>query len=218
MQNGIKQSTKPSKTKKLFLAIALLYLLVHLGSGFAEEDPEYQLYTNDEKFGIVVFPKQIPYADLDGYIQSIDFNLVESGKAAMRYGSKGENTTFMMPLEIQKKHSIEKFIVLQVLPNLKLMVGIYDPEWGLTLPDTLYSLEEAKKNIPETLKIFRKSGDPQPKIEIDWEQYGDDNRISISWQISKIMDPHEGKRAIYNTEWPGPQPKGLPPVAQQKFC
>ena len=182
------------------MAIALLYFLVHPGSGFAEGDPEYQLYTNDEKFGIVVFPKQIPYADLDGYIQSIDFNLVESGKAAMRYGSKGENTTFMMPLEVQKKHSIEKFIVLQVLPNLKLMVGIYDPEWGLTLPDTLYSLEEAKKNIPETLKIFRKNGDPQPKIEIDWEQNGDDNQISISWQISKIMDPHEGKRAVYNAE------------------
>ncbi len=214
----MKQPTKPSKTKKLFLAIALLYFLIHPGSGFAEGDPEYQLYTNDEKFGIVVFPKQIPYADLDGYIQSIDFNLVESGKAAMRYGSKGENTTFMMPLEVQKKHSIEKFIVLQVLPNLKLMVGIYDPEWGLTLPDTLYSLEEAKKNIPETLKIFRKSGDPQPKIEIDWEQYGDDNRISISWQISKIMGPHDGKRADYNAEWPGLQPKGLPPVAQQKFC
>ena len=189
MQTGIKQPIKNNKTNKLLWAVVLLYFLVYPCSGFAENDPEYKLYTNDEKFGIVVFPKQTPYADLDGYIKSIDFNLVESGKASMRYGSKGENATFMMPLEVQKKHSIEKFIVLQVLPNLKLMVGIYDPEWGLTLPETLYSMEEAKKNIPETLKIFRKSGAPQPKIEIKWEQYGDDNQTSISWEISKIMDP-----------------------------
>ena len=50
----------------------------------------------------------------------------------MRHGTKNENATYMMPLEVQKKHSIEKFIVIQVLDSMSMLVGIYDPEWGLT--------------------------------------------------------------------------------------
>lgn len=85
----------------------------------------------------------------------------------MRFGTKGENSTFMMPLKVQRKHGIKQFIVLQVLPNRKnLMIGIYDRVWGLTLPDAKYSLEDAKKNIPKTLEVFRGK---IKKREIFWE-------------------------------------------------
>jgi hypothetical protein len=61
----------------------------------------------------------------------------------------------MMPLEVQKKHSIEKFIVIQVLDSMSMLVGIYDPEWGLTLPSAIVEMETIKQNIPKTLNIFR---------------------------------------------------------------
>ena len=71
---------------------------------------DYQLYKNAEKFGIVVFPKAYLSSELDGYIHSIAFEPAESGKAVMRYGTKGENETLMMPEEVQARHGIEKFI------------------------------------------------------------------------------------------------------------
>ncbi|MDP6736306.1 MAG: hypothetical protein QF732_07375, partial [Nitrospinaceae bacterium] len=78
-----------------------------------------------------------------------------SGKAVMRYGSKNENSTYMMPLEIQKKHSIEKFIVIQILGNQSMLIAIFDPEWGLTLPSTMFQMDALKRNIPKTLNLFR---------------------------------------------------------------
>lgn len=165
--------TKPlirtGKTKSLLLALLFFSFTVNPLLCFGSDDPEipeYQLYKNYENFGIVVFPKDFSFAQLEEYVKSIDFDLVESGKAAMRFGTKGENATFMMPLKVQKKHGIKQFIVLQVLPNKeKLMVGIYDREWGLTLPDAKYSLEDAKKNIPKTLDVFRSK---IKKREIFW--------------------------------------------------
>jgi hypothetical protein len=118
---------------------------------------DYQLYKNHEDFGIVVFPKKHIHKELGDYIASISFKAVESGKAVMRRGSKNENETLMMPLEVQKKHSIEKFIVIQVLGLYEMLVGIYDPEWGLTLPSAPHGMESMKKNIPKTLNIFRGS-------------------------------------------------------------
>ena len=122
---------------------------------FAENDIEYQLHKNYENYGIVVFPKHISSPELDTYIKSIDFEPVESGKVVMRFGPKGENSTYMMPLEVQKKYDIKKFIVVQVLPDHRLMIGIYDPEWGLTLVETKYLLKEIVDNIPKTLDVFR---------------------------------------------------------------
>jgi len=116
---------------------------------------DYQLYKNHENFGIVVFPKENIFKDLDNYLKSIPFEVAESGKAVMRHGSKEENATYMMPLEVQKKHSIEKFIVIQILGDNSMLAGIYDPQWGLTLPSTIYQLEAVKKNILKTLNVFR---------------------------------------------------------------
>jgi hypothetical protein len=134
----------------------LFCILVGLPStALAGSDYDYQLYKNHENFGIVVFPKENIFKDLDSYLKSIPFEVAESGKAVMRHGSKEENATYMMPLEVQKKHSIEKFIVIQILGGNGMLAGIYDPQWGLTLPSTIYQLEAVKKNIMKTLNVFR---------------------------------------------------------------
>lgn len=118
-------------------------------------DYEYQLYKNIEDFGIVVYPKESIYPELEQYIQSIRFEPVESGKAVRRFGPDGENSTYMMPKEIQDKYSIKKFIILQVLGDSRLLVGIFDPDWGLALPSEKFQLDEIKENIQGTLNIFR---------------------------------------------------------------
>lgn len=120
-------------------------------------DYEYQLYTNLEDFGIVVYPKEGISQELDEYIQSIRFKPVVSGKAVMRIGPDGENRTYMMPKDVQDRYSIKKFIILQVLTNSKLQVGIFDPDWGLILPPQTFQLDEIKESIKETLNIFRGS-------------------------------------------------------------
>ena len=155
----------PSIMKHLILALVALMLCVapiqaQAGSGY-----DYQLYKNNENFGIVVFPKKYIFKALSGYIASISFNAVESGKAVMRRGSKNENATLMMPLEVQKQHSIEKFIVIQVLGQDEMLAGIYDPEWGLTLPSARHGMVALKENIPKTLNIFRGSN-PQRQTGI----------------------------------------------------
>ncbi len=134
------------------IALTLLLAPVQARAGSAYD---YQLYKNHENFGIVIFPKKLIYKELNDYLTSISFVTAESGKAVMRRGSKNENETLMMPLEVQKKHSIEKFIVIQVLGKDEMLVGIYDPEWGLTLPSARHALEAIKENIPKTLNIFR---------------------------------------------------------------
>jgi hypothetical protein len=134
---------------------AILFCILLGLPSTALADYDYQLYKNHENFGIVVFPKENIFKDLDNYLKSIPFKVVESGKAVMRHGSKEENATYMMPLEVQKKHSIEKFIVIQILGDNGMMAGIYDPQWGLTLPSTIYQLEAIKKNIAKTLNVFR---------------------------------------------------------------
>lgn len=144
------------QNKNFFFFIFLIFLFfVSVFPGFAVSNIEYQLYKNSENFGILIFPEHIISPDLDSYIKSIDFEPVESGKAVKRHGTKGESETYMMPLEVQKKYAIEKFIIIQVLPDHSLMIGIYDQEWGLTLPNTKFLLEHIKKNIPKTLNIFR---------------------------------------------------------------
>ncbi|MEK9629880.1 MAG: hypothetical protein VW455_12785 [Nitrospinota bacterium] len=137
-------------------AILLTFLLGGLpATAFADSGYEFQLYKNHENYGIVVFPKKLMFEELENYLVSIPFELAGSGKAVMRHGTKNENATYMMPLEVQKRHSIEKFIIIQILDPMSLMVGIYDPEWGLTLPSAIMEMETVKKNIPKTLNVFR---------------------------------------------------------------
>ena len=140
---------------KSVFAILIFILIGFPSSALADSGYDYQLYKNHEDYGIVVFPKSRIFKDLDSYLVSIPFESADSGKAVMRHGSKNENATYMMPLDIQKKHSIEKFIVIQIINDRSMLVGVYDPEWGLTLPSTIFELETVKKNIPKTLNVFR---------------------------------------------------------------
>jgi hypothetical protein len=146
--------------------IALTFFLFPMKAR-AGSNYEYQLYKNHENYGIVVFPKKFIQKELTDYITSIAFSDIESGKAVMRRGSKNENETLMMPLEIQKKHSIKKFIVIQVLTQREMLVGIYDPEWGLTLPSSAFGLETLKQNIPKTLNAFR-GDNPQRRTAVEY--------------------------------------------------
>jgi len=128
----------------------------------------YQLYTQPENFGLVIFPKESIFPELEETIQSLNFKKVESGEAIMRSGVKKENFTYMMPLEVQKKHNLEKFIILQILSDgVGIMVGIYEQEFGLTLPTKVFVIEELKDNMVQTLEVFRKQL-REEKEEIHW--------------------------------------------------
>ena len=138
----------------LFATIFALNGLLNPDSAKAEYD--YQLYKNYENFGILVFPKDQIFVELEEYIQEIGFNPVDSGQAVMRFGPNNENQTYLMPESVQIKHSMSQFIVLQVIANQNILVGISDPEWGLTLPSAIFRLNGIKQNIPKTLNMFRK--------------------------------------------------------------
>jgi len=150
---------------------ALLLWMILLALPFTAEAGSkyhYQLYTTSENFGLVVFPKASLFPELETTVQSLGFKKVESGEAVMRSGSKKENFTYMMPREVQKKHGLEKFIILQVLADgVGIMVGIYEQEFGLTLPTKVFVVQELKDNIAKTLDIFRKQL-RQEKEEIQW--------------------------------------------------
>jgi hypothetical protein len=149
-------------TKLIALILFLAPMQASAGSGY-----DYQLYKNHENYGIVVFPKKFISKELRDQIASISFLEVESGKAVMRRGTKNENETLMMPLEVQKKHSIEKFIVIQILTKHEMLAGIYDPQWGLTLPSATFGLEALKANIDKTLNVFR-GDNPQQKTRMEY--------------------------------------------------
>ena len=127
-----------------------------LNPDLAKAEYDYQLYKNYENFGILVFPKDQVFTELGEYIQEIGFNPVESGQAVMRFGPNNENQTYLMPESVQIKHSMNRFIVLQVIAHQNILVGISDPEWGLTLPSAIFRLNGIKQNIPKTLNMFRK--------------------------------------------------------------
>ena len=146
----------------------LIFILIGITSpALANSDYDYQLYKNQENYGIVVFPKSRIFKDLDSYFTFLSFETTNSGKAVMRYGSKNENSTYMMPLDIQKKYSIEKFIVIQIISEKNMLVGVYDPEWGLTLPSTIFQMDTIKKNIPKTLNVFRGSNNRQRQTQFE---------------------------------------------------
>ena len=142
--------------------LTILFFVVAFSStkvGNAAPTPSgynYQLYKNYENFGILIFPKEQIFTELDEYIQEVGFNPAESGQAVMRFGPNNENQTYLMPESVQIKHSMNRFIVLQVIAHQNILVGISDPEWGLTLPSAIFRLNGIKQNIPKTLNMFRK--------------------------------------------------------------
>ena len=150
------------KLNTKLIVLALLFVPMQVSSAYSYD---YQLYKNHENYGIVVFPKKYISKELKKHISSISFLEVESGKSVMRRGTKNENESLMMPLEVQKKHSIEKFIVIQVLNKHEMLVGIYDPQWGLTLPSSSFGLEAFKTNVDKTLNVFR-GDNPRRKIKM----------------------------------------------------
>ncbi len=162
----------------LFAWIAILALPFTADAG-----PKYfyQLYNNSENFGLVIFPKERIFPELEHAVQSLGFKKLGSGEAVMRSGSKKENFTYMMPEEVQKKHRLEKFIILQVLADgVGIMVGIYEQEFGLTLPTKVFIVQELKDNISKTLDIFRKQL-RQEKQEIEWIPGAIINREQIGY-------------------------------------
>jgi len=142
--------------------LTILFFVVAFSStkvGNAAPTPSgynYQLYKNYENFGILIFPKDQIFVELEEYVQEIGFNPVDSGQAVMRFGPNNENQTYLMPESVQIKHSMNRFIVLQVIAHQNILVGISDPEWGLTLPSAIFRLNGIKQNIPKTLNMFRK--------------------------------------------------------------
>ncbi len=148
----------------LFVWAAFLLLLFWAGAAepARPDTPDYELFKNSENYGIVLFPKENIYPGLADSLKSLLFESVESGKSEMRFGVKEENETFMMPFAVQKKHQIEKFIVIQILGKDRMLVGVYDPEWGLTLPSSVFTLEQLNQNIPKTLNVFRGGAKRQP--------------------------------------------------------
>jgi len=156
-------------TKILFTVLALLLVCAQPFSAEAAGSRYmYQLYMTPENFGLVIFPRKQIFPELEDTVKALDFKPVESGEAIMRSGSKKENFTYMMPEEVQKKHRLEKFIILQILTDgVGIMVGIYEQEFGLTLPTKVFIIDELKDNILKTLEIFRKQL-REEKQEILW--------------------------------------------------
>lgn len=158
------------ETRKTIALTLLAWIMVLTFPFNAEAGPKYsyQLYTNPEDFGLVVFPKEGIFPELEETIRSLGFKKADSGEAVMRSGIKNENFTYMMPKDVQKKHRLEKFIILQILTDgVGIMVGIYEQEFGLTLPTKVFIVQELKDNISKTLDIFRKQL-KQEKEEIKW--------------------------------------------------
>jgi hypothetical protein len=153
---------KDFSKKVLLIVLSGIFLFISTPA-FSAGETWYTLYKNRENFGILIFPSESIMVELKDFIQGSGFNKVESGQAVMRSGSKNMNSTYMMPMEVQAKYDMQRFITLQVLGNGGIMVGIFDPEWGLTLPTKIFEIDEVKKKVPETLKVFRKDN---PKKEI----------------------------------------------------
>ena len=140
----------------IILFIAVVLPITKMGNAAPTNSGyNYQLYKNFENFGILIFPKDRIFTGLGEYIKAIGFNPVESGQAVMRFGLKNENQSLMMPESVQKKHSMDRFIILQVIANDNMLVGIFDPGWGLTLPGPTFNLDGIKENISKTLNLFR---------------------------------------------------------------
>lgn len=150
----------------MIIAAVLLWTAAFPAPSAAQETRPYRLYLNPERHGIVIWPHSFIYPELETFVTSLGFTPVEEGLAEMRFDEINRNGTFMMPESVQRKHGIEQFIILQILDDrLSIMVGIWEKEFGLTLPQKVYALEEVKENIPKTLDMFRELTGKKP---ISW--------------------------------------------------
>jgi hypothetical protein len=86
-----------NQTHKTLLAFLGFWLVLQT-SAFAA-NYQYQLFKNQENFGIVVFPRENMFDGLSQYIQSIDFKEVESGDAVRSVNASGD---------FRKSHSVGK--------------------------------------------------------------------------------------------------------------
>jgi hypothetical protein len=67
-----------------------------------------------------------------------------------------------------------------------MLIGIYDPEWGLTLPSSSFDMKTLKKNIPKTLNAFR-GDNPQRKTAVE---YGN-NLILVNFSLKPDYNREE---------------------------
>ncbi|MDP7611519.1 MAG: hypothetical protein QGH62_03645 [Nitrospinaceae bacterium] len=186
------QGTKNLITILFTIALSIMGLL---RPESATAEYKYQLYQNHENFGILIFPAEEIFSELDEYLRDIGFNSVESGHAVMRFGPNNENQTYMMPEPVQRRHSMDRFIILQVIAHKNILVGVFDPEWGLTLPSLIYQLDGLKENIPRTLSIFRKqlkkreTRKPEPQ-DSKWTRLFATNAVTIYQNPNFMSNQH----------------------------
>ncbi len=148
-------------------AVLLLALMFWSVPAIAADRFHYQLYTDADHYGIVVFPQKYIFTELEDFIKTLGFKDVESGVAILRFGSVNRNGTYMMPESVQKKHNIDKFVILQILDDRQsIMVGIWEQEHGLTLPSSVFQMGDVRNKLPQTLDIFRKQSGKKPKTPI----------------------------------------------------
>lgn len=145
---------KKSGLKLTGILTGLILSLVINAVTSAKSNPPYTLYKNALNQGIVIYPSAGPQSRLVDFVTKLNFKEVDSGQTVMRFGTNKENLALMMPENVQNKHEIKKFILIQRLSTSEYMVGIYDPEWGLTLPSPIFGIEELFANIPKTLNVF----------------------------------------------------------------
>ncbi len=132
----------------------LVFSLLIIGFTNAKPNPSFTLYKNTLNQGIVIYPSAGPQSKLVDFVKNQDFKEVDRGQTVMRFGTNRENLALMMPENVQNKHGIKKFILVQQLGLNEFMIGVYDPEWGLTLPSPIFGIEELIANIPKTLNVF----------------------------------------------------------------
>ena len=137
----------------LFL-IGLLSPFLAYNITTAKPNPQYTLYKNTLNQGILIYPSANYRSKLIDFVTKLNFKKVDSGQTVMRFGTNRENLALMMPEKIQNKHGIKKFILIQQLSTHQFMIGVFDQEWGLTLPGPIFELEELMTNIPKTLNVF----------------------------------------------------------------
>lgn len=165
-------SDKGQLTAKIYASILLILgVLILTTPVWAKDKFHYQMYTDIDNHGVVVFPKGYIFEDLDHFIKSLGFKDTESGVAVFRFGSVNRNATYMMPEETQKKYNVQKFVILQVLEDrASIMVGIWEQEHGLTLPSAVFRMDDVRNKLPQTLDIFRKQAGKKPKTPISYRR------------------------------------------------
>jgi len=145
---------KKFSLKLNIVLIVLIFSIFTIDSANSRPNPGFVLYKNTRNQGILIYPSPNPKSKLIDFVKEQRFKEVDRGQTVMRFGTNRENLALMMPEKIQNKHKIRKFILIQQLGSNEFMIGVYDPEWGLSLPSPIFGIEELITNIPKTLNVF----------------------------------------------------------------